>query len=209
MRSPGSTWPRRGSPQGPGHGSKPEATFAAEVEAWTAEEGGYAHEHATKPFTLGAALHHSPAGLGAWIGEKVRAWSSVRPDGEPAFDRDLLLSTLTLYWTTGTIATSLLTYWASRHAPGDLLPADDPAPTPTALSIFSGELVPFPKPPRELAARYFSITSWAEHDRGGHFPAVSEPELLAETLRDAFRPLRASARRHRAQSGRLDLGGIL
>jgi hypothetical protein len=130
-------------------------------------------------------------GLGAWIGEKVRAWSSVGADGEPAFERDLLLATLTLYWATGTIASSLLPYWAYRHAPNDSLPAGDPAATPTALSNFGGELVPFPKPPRDLAERYFSVTSWEEHDRGGHFPAVSEPQLLAETLRDAFRPLRA------------------
>jgi hypothetical protein len=33
--------------------------------------------------------------------------------------------------------------------------------------------------------------TWAEHDRGGHFPAVAEPQLLAETLRYAFRPLRS------------------
>ena len=28
----------------------------AEVDAWTGEEGGYAHVHSTKPATLGAAL---------------------------------------------------------------------------------------------------------------------------------------------------------
>jgi pimeloyl-ACP methyl ester carboxylesterase len=172
--------------------SEDEAKYVGDVEVWTAEEGGYAHEHATKPFTLGAALNDSPAGLAAWIGEKVRAWSSVGADGEPAFERELLLATLTLYWTTGTIATSLLPYWASRHAPSDSLPPGDPASTPTSVSIFGGELVPFPKPPRELAERYFSVTSWAEHDRGGHFPAVSEPHLLAETLRDTFRPFRTS-----------------
>ena len=33
--------------------------------------------------------------------------------------------------------------------------------------------------------------SRAEHHRGGHFPAVAEPRLLAQELRDAFRPLRA------------------
>jgi pimeloyl-ACP methyl ester carboxylesterase len=172
--------------------SESEAKFFGEVEAWTAEEGGYAHVHATKPFTLGAALHDSPAGLGAWIGEKVCAWSSVGTDGEPAFTRDLLLATLTLYWATGTIASSLLPYWAHRHIQDDSLSAGDPAATPTSVSIFGGERVPFPKPPRELAERYFSVTSWAEHERGGHFPAVSEPQLLAVTLRDAFRPFRAS-----------------
>jgi pimeloyl-ACP methyl ester carboxylesterase len=170
--------------------TQPEAAFAAAVEAWTAEEGGYAHEHATKPATLAAALSDSPAGLAAWIAEKVVAWSSTRPDESPAFARELLLSTLTLYWTTGTIATSLLPYWAYRHSPDAALPADDPSPVPTAVSIFGGERVPFPKPPRELAQRYYTLTRWAEHPVGGHFPAVAEPELLARTLRDVFRGAR-------------------
>ncbi|MCW3101484.1 MAG: hypothetical protein JWL77_7102, partial [Chthonomonadaceae bacterium] len=33
-----------------------------------------------------------------------------------------------------------------------------------------GERVAFPKPPRELAERYYNVTSWAEHPTGGHFP---------------------------------------
>ena len=59
--------------------SPAEEKFAAEVTAWTAAEGGYAHEQSTKPATLGAALHDSPAGLAAWIGEKVTAWSAAWP----------------------------------------------------------------------------------------------------------------------------------
>jgi pimeloyl-ACP methyl ester carboxylesterase len=156
----------------------------------TAEEGGYAHEQATKPATLGAALHDSPVALAAWIGEKVVAWSSTTGDGRPAFDRDLLLGTLTLYWATGTTTSSLQPYWAARHTPGSALPAGDPPPVPTAVSVFGGERVPFPKPPRELAERYFTLSGWREYARGGHFPAVAEPELLAEILRDTFRPLR-------------------
>jgi pimeloyl-ACP methyl ester carboxylesterase len=167
-----------------------EDAYAAAFGAWTAEEGGYAHEHATKPTTLGSALSDSPAGLAAWIAEKIVAWSSTRPDGSPAFDRELLLSTLTLYWATGTIATSLLPYWAySRHSAA-ALPPDEPSPVPTAVSIFSGERIPFPKPPRALAERYYTVTGWAEHAVGGHFPAVAEPQLLAQTLRYAFRDAR-------------------
>jgi pimeloyl-ACP methyl ester carboxylesterase len=167
-----------------------EEAYADAVSAWTAEEGGYAHEHATKPATIGIALSDSPAGLAAWIAEKVVAWSSTRSDGSPAFDRELLLSTLTLYWTTGTISTSLLPYWAYRHDPGAALPVDSPSPVPTAVSIFGGERVPFPKPPRQLAQRYYTLASWAEHPVGGHFPAVAEPHLVAQTLRDAFRDAR-------------------
>jgi len=185
LATPGLAAPRR--PRSPA-----EERFAAEVAAWTAEEGGYAHEQSTKPSTLGAALQDSPAGLATWIGEKVTAWSSVSGDGQPAFPRDLLLGTLTLYWVTGSITSSLLPYWAYAHDPAAALPAGDPADVPTAVSIFGGERVPFPKPPRELAERYFRLTSWAEHDRGGHFPAVAEPALLAQTLREVFRPARAA-----------------
>lgn len=88
-----------------------------------------------------------------------------------------------------TITTSLLPYWAHRHRAGGL-PAGDPSPVPTAISVFGGERVPFPKPPRELAERYFTVTEWTVHERGGHFPAVAEPRLLADTLRRALRPLR-------------------
>jgi pimeloyl-ACP methyl ester carboxylesterase len=41
-----------------------------------------------------------------------------------------------------------------------------------------------------MAARYFNVARWAEYDRGGHFPAVAEPELLVDVLRAAFHSLR-------------------
>jgi pimeloyl-ACP methyl ester carboxylesterase len=181
----------------PGLGTPPEphtvaeSRYFAETAEWIAEEGGYGHEQSTKPATLGVALQDSAAGLAAWIGEKVRAWSSTDGDGETAFDLDLLLGTLTLFWATGTITTSFMPYWAYRHLSGTQLPADQQPPVPTAVTIFGGERVPFPKPPRELAERFFDVADWEEHDRGGHFPAVVEPELLAATLRKVFRGARA------------------
>jgi hypothetical protein len=137
-----------------------------------------------------APIWHPP-GLAAWVGEKLVAWSSIRADGSPALTRERMLDTLTLYWATGTIASSLLPYWAfSRHPEAHLAPGD-PAPTPTAISIFGGERVPFPKPPRELAERFYTVSGWREHERGGHFPALAEPALLAADIRNAFASLRA------------------
>lgn len=112
------------------------------------------------------------------------SWSSTRSDGSPALDRDLLLATLTLYWTTGTITSSLVPYWAARHDAAGALPVDDPSPVRTAVSTFGGERVPFPRPPKALAERYFTVSRWREYDSGGHFPAVAEPELLARILRE-------------------------
>lgn len=95
---------------------------------------------------------------------------------------------MTLYWTTGTVASSLLPYWASRHVAGTALPVDVPSPVPTAISIFGGERVPFPKPPRVLVERHFTVAAWDEHDDGGHFAAVATPEKLAHALREHLLP---------------------
>jgi pimeloyl-ACP methyl ester carboxylesterase len=167
--------------------------YFAEFDTWTKEHGAYAHEHSTKPATLAAGLLDSPVGLAAWIGEKVSAWTSMASDGQPKFPRTLLLDTLTLYWATGTIGTSLLPYWIYQHRPNTALPIGQPSPVPCAVSVFGGERIAFPKLPRELAELYYNVTTWSKHDRGGHFPAVSEPQLLAETLRDVFRPSRISS----------------
>jgi pimeloyl-ACP methyl ester carboxylesterase len=166
--------------------STDEATFAAEVDEWSAREGGYAHEQQTKPYTLAAGLSDSPRGLASWIAEKWSSWSPARADGSPAFPRALLLDTLTLYWCCNSAATSLLPYWAARHSRESSLPIDDPTPVSTVISLFGGERVPFPKPPRSLAERYFRVTGWQEYSIGGHFPAIAEPALLVDALRSAF-----------------------
>jgi microsomal epoxide hydrolase len=46
-------------------------------------------------------------------------------------------------------------------------------------------------PPRSLAERAFAnIQRWTEFSQGGHFAALEEPELLAQDVREFFRPLR-------------------
>ena len=54
--------------------------------------------------------------------------------------------------------------------------------------MFTSERVPFPKPPRALADRYYTVVAWAEYDTGGHFPAVAEPALLARILHHCLLP---------------------
>jgi pimeloyl-ACP methyl ester carboxylesterase len=168
--------------------SEPVRRHFEEVAEWSLEEGGYSHLHSTRPSTVAAGLLDSPVALAAWIGEKWMRWSARSGDGLPSLSREHLLSTLTLYWVTGTAGTSMLPYWSYQHDRQHALPADNPGPTPTAIDVFGGETAPFPKPPRDLAERYFNVVKWAEHDRGGHFPAVADPHLLAQCLRSGFQP---------------------
>jgi pimeloyl-ACP methyl ester carboxylesterase len=47
-----------------------------------------------------------------------------------------------------------------------------------------------PPPPRTYAERGFNIQRWTQMPTGGHFFASEEPKLLAQDLREFFRPLR-------------------
>jgi pimeloyl-ACP methyl ester carboxylesterase len=58
---------------------------------------------------------------------------------------------------------------------------------PCGIAHFPRE-VPFP--PREWVERGYSVTQWSEMERGGHFAAMEEPELLAADIRTFFRRLR-------------------
>jgi pimeloyl-ACP methyl ester carboxylesterase len=96
-----------------------------------------------------------------------------------------MLTTITVYWVTGTIGSSFLFYYDSQR---------DPGPRPGRIEVPVGVAL-FPKEnpvtgPREWAEAAYHITRWTQMPRGGHFPAAEEPELLASELREFFRPLR-------------------
>jgi pimeloyl-ACP methyl ester carboxylesterase len=171
--------------------SEGERRYFTDLEQWAANEGAYMHQHRTKPQTLGYGLTDSPAGMAGWITEKYRDWSDSHGDLEARIGRDRFLATLTLYWATGTIASSIRMYYENRHH-GTPLTTTRPVTVPAGFALFPHEFQPVPKPPRELAERYFQVVHWRELPRGGHFPATEEPQLLAEEIRAFFRPLRGS-----------------
>ncbi|MFF0225317.1 alpha/beta fold hydrolase [Streptomyces sp. NPDC004629] len=81
------------------------AAYLGRSAQWFRTEGGYIAEQSTRPNTLAVALGDSPAGLVAWIVEKLEYWSD-----ESAFTADELLTWVTAHWVTGTIGTSFTTY---------------------------------------------------------------------------------------------------
>ena len=146
----------------------------------------YSELHRTRPQTLGYGLLDSPVALCAWLVEKLWAWTGP----ESRLSRDQMLDQVTLYWLTGTGASSARLYWESiEQVTGWLTEPDCEAVTvPTGCSVFAEEV---PRPSRRWAARRFpDIRYWAEHDRGGHFPALEAPDLLVDDLRAFFRNLR-------------------
>jgi pimeloyl-ACP methyl ester carboxylesterase len=179
-----------------GPGSRPlseaESAYLAEYGRWLDEERGYGAIQSTKPQTLAYALADSPAGLAAWIVEKWRGWADSGGDAERRFSRDFLLAIVTLYWATGTMATSIRDYYDNRWSPEASIGSGDFVSVPTAITVFSRHFVHEGVPPREWAERLYDVRRWTPMPSGGHFPAVEEPDLLARDIAAFFGALPAA-----------------
>ena len=173
---------------GPGARSltEEETAHMAQREQWSQDEGGYNHIQGTKPQTLSYGLNDSPAGLAAWIVEKYRTWSDCHGDVESSYTKDELLTTVTIYWVTGTIGSSVRMYKENQSHLWTMAP-DEIVAAPAGMALFPQEIA---RPPREWAERSYDVRRWQEMPRGGHFAALEEPELLAHEVREFFRPLR-------------------
>ena len=154
------------------------AFFRSEA-AWLAEEGGYDHQQRTRPQTLGFALEDSPAGLLAWIGEKLRTWSDCGGVLERRFSRDELLTHVMIYWITRSATSSARLYWEVERRPLRFGPGER-VRVPTAVARFPLE---DPFPPRSWIERGYDLVRFTQMPRGGHFAAWEEPQLLADDLR--------------------------
>ncbi|MCX4555430.1 epoxide hydrolase [Streptomyces phaeochromogenes] len=155
-------------------------------EEWTRERLGYAVVQMTRPQTLSYGLTDSPVGQLAWIVEKFKEWTDSYERPEDAVDRDQLLTNVMLYWLTGTAGSSARIYYERAHAAGWGEPVQ-PSTAPTALAVFPWDnFIPL----RHIADRTENIVRWTEFDRGGHFAAMEEPDLLAGDVRAFFHELR-------------------
>jgi len=162
-----------------------EQEYLDRIKDWRAEEGAYGQIQGTKPSTLAAGLSDSPAGLAAWIVEKFRAWSDCGGDVESVFSKDDLLTNITLYWLTNSIATSTRLYYEALHGGFANTGYVD---TPTGFASFAKEIG---TPPREWVARAYNLVRFTEFEHGGHFAALERPEDLVGEIREFFRPYRA------------------
>ncbi|MBC5768189.1 epoxide hydrolase family protein [Ramlibacter albus] len=166
-----------------------EKRYAGELAHFLKEETGYQWIQGTRPITLAHGLTDSPAGLAAWIVEKFQRWSDNDGDPAHAVGRDEMLANITLYWVTGAIGSSFWPYYWRMHR-------EWPIPRGATIDVPMGYLE-FPKeilrPPRSLAQRTYSdIRRWTVAQRGGHFAAMEQPEVLAHEIREFFRPLRST-----------------
>jgi pimeloyl-ACP methyl ester carboxylesterase len=156
---------------------------------------GYFLEQSTRPQTIGYALLDSPVALAAWMldhdTDSYYKIAGAFVDGQPTggLTRDRVLDNITLYWLTATGASAARSYWEGGQAAARAVRKTPLAVTiPVGFTTFPGEI--FRAPRSWVETLYPTLVYFNEAERGGHFAAWEEPQLFAEELRAAFKPVR-------------------
>ncbi|MYQ40722.1 Pimeloyl-ACP methyl ester carboxylesterase [Streptomyces sp. LamerLS-316] len=164
----------------------PEQRHAVEtLTLYTDGLGGSNHLQRTKPETVGFALADSPAGQAAWIYEKFQSKTDNQGLAEDTLSMDDMLDAISLYWFTNSAASSGRIYW--ENSSGTL--AGPKLALPVAVTVFPKDI---PLLPRSwIEDTYSNLIHYGEADKGGHFAALEQPEILVSEIRAGLRTLRS------------------
>jgi len=178
-------------------GGPPPAGLSAE-EQRAYDQLTFAFQHLPTQFMMLAhpqtlyGLADSPVALAAWmIDHDVASYGHIAKlfvDGEPYGDltRDDILDNITLSWLTNTGVSSARLYTEFK----DGFFHDLSISVPAAVSVFPEEIYQGPRSWAERA--YTNLLYFKKHEKGGHFAAWEQPQLLAEDVRVGFRSLRSN-----------------
>jgi len=167
--------------------SADERSACEQLDFFYKHETGYAQEMSNRPQTI-YGIGDSPVGLAAWLlDHDVRSYALIARvfDGQhEGLTRDDVLDNITLYWLTNTTVSSARIYWENKF--GFFAPKH--VAIPVAVSAFPDEVYQVPRSWAERA--YPKLIYYKRHDKGGHFAAWEQPDLLVSDLRAAFQSLR-------------------
>ena len=164
----------------------PEEQNAVDTLAlYTGDLGGANHLQSTKPETIGIALADSPAGQAAWIYDKFQSKTDNHGLAEDALTTDEILDAISLSWFTNSAASSARIYWENKG--GSM--AGPQLTLPVAVTVFPRDIPLLPRSWIEDA--YPNLLHYGEADRGGHFAAFEQPEIMVSEIRTGLRGLRS------------------
>jgi pimeloyl-ACP methyl ester carboxylesterase len=170
----------------------PDEKLAYERLAFVYAKGvGYAYQMGLRPQTL-YGIADSPIGLAAYLlDHDARSLDLISRAfaGQPTgLTRDDVLDNLTLFWLTNTGISSARLYWERVEAGGFAFFSVKGVSIPAAVSVFPDELYPAPRSWVERA--YPRLIHYNKVDKGGHFAAWEQPQLLSQEVRTGLRSLR-------------------
>jgi pimeloyl-ACP methyl ester carboxylesterase len=147
----------------------------------------YALWMATRPQTM-TAFADSPIGLATFLlDHDARSLELIARsfDGKTeGLTRDDVLDNVTLFWLTNTGVSSARLYWENKLA----FFSPKGVSVPVAVSVFPDELYQTPRSWAERA--YPKLMHYNKVEKGGHFAAWEQPEILVNELRTGLKSLR-------------------
>ena len=168
----------------------PDEKVAYERVRFVYQKGvAYGFQMGLRPQTL-YGIADSPVGLAAYfLDHDARSYeliSRVFQGQTEGLTRDDILDNVTITWLTNTALSGARLYW-EYWGKGSYFNAKGVS-IPVAVSVFPDELYPAPQSWTERA--YPKLMYFKKHNKGGHFAAWEQPQLLSEDLRAGFRSLR-------------------
>ena len=172
-------------------GLSPEEKLAYERLTFVYAKGiGYGFQLGLRPQTM-YGIADSPVGLAAYfLDHDARSYeliSRVFQGQSEGITRDDVLDNVTIAWLTNTGVSGGRLYWENWGS-SFFAVKGVPATVQVAVSVFPDELYPAPRSWAERA--YPRLLYYKAHDKGGHFAAWEQPQLLTEDVRAGFRSLR-------------------
>jgi pimeloyl-ACP methyl ester carboxylesterase len=148
----------------------------------------YGYQMGLRPQTL-YGIADSPIGLAAYfLDHDARSYELIARvfQGQPeGLTRDDILDNITIAWLTNTGISGGRLYWEFW---GKGFFSVKGVSIPVAVSVFPDELYPAPRSWAERA--YPRLVHYNKLDKGGHFAAWEQPQLLSQEIRAGFRSLR-------------------
>jgi pimeloyl-ACP methyl ester carboxylesterase len=149
----------------------------------------YGFQMGLRPQTL-YGIADSPVGLAAYFldhdASSYELISRVFQGQAEGLTRDDVLDNITLTWLTNTALSGARLYWENWGKTGYFNVKG--VSVPVIVSVFPDELYPAPRTWTEKA--YPNLVYYKKHDKGGHFAAWEQPELLVNDIREGFKSLR-------------------
>ena len=148
----------------------------------------YGFQMGLRPQTL-YGIADSPVGLaGYFLDHDARSYeliARVFAGKSEGLTRDDVLDNITITWLTNTAVSGGRLYWEYW---GKSFFNVKGVTVPTAVSVFPDELYPAPRSWAEQA--YPRLIHFNKLEKGGHFAAWEQPQLLSQEIRAGFRSLR-------------------
>jgi pimeloyl-ACP methyl ester carboxylesterase len=177
-----------GAPAPAGLSEQERAAYDGSLAYRKAGSAAYFVMLTARPQAIGYGLTDSPAGLAGFLlvhpGFAKWTYDSKSPT------KDDVLDDFSLYWLTNSASSSARIYWENigRSPTSAATQQTSEIKVPVAITVFGEDAF---RPPETWARRVYPTLAYFHNaDKGGHFAAWEQPQLFAEELRAAFKPLR-------------------